>query len=150
MGDKRPRTVDELVNILDKVICSGKGWLQSLPPRDDGEIPSINAAKQLAEEASEFATSLSDAIKRGHIVSAYANERLLVDRFLHAARFFEEPMDVVAWSYWSMAEINQLTSSAMSQGAVNPQDREPMRKLLQGYSTLESFRVRQRPTDVQA
>ena len=133
MGDKRPRTVDELVNILDKVLCSGKGWLQSLPPRHDGEIPSNNAAKQLAEEASEFATSLSDAIKRGHIVSAYANERLLVDRFLHAARFFEEPRDVVGWSYWSIAEINRLVSSAMSQGAVNPQDRELMRELLQVY-----------------
>ena len=132
MEDKRPRTVDELVSILDKVICSGKGWLQSLPPRHDGEIPSINAAKQLAEEACEFATSVSDAIKRGNKVAAYANERLLVDRFLHAARFFEESMDVIKWSYWSIAEINQLANNAMSQGAVNQQDQAPTRKLLQG------------------
>ena len=132
MEDKRPRNVDELVSILDKVICSGKGWLQSLPPRHDGEIPSINAAKQLAEEACEFATSVSDAIKRGNKVAAYANERLLVDRFLHAARFFEESMDVIKWSYWSVAEINQLANNAMSQGAVNQQDQAPTRKLLQG------------------
>ena len=132
MEDKRPRTVDELVSILDKVICSGKGWLQSLPPRHDGEIPSINAAKQLAEEACEFATSVSDAIKRGNKVAAYANERLLVDRLLHAARFFEESMDVIKWSYWSIAEINQLANNAMSQGAVNQQDQAPTRKLLQG------------------
>ena len=132
MEDKRPRTVDELVSILDKVICSGKGWLQSLPPRHDGEIPSINAAKQLAEEACEFATSVSDAIKRGTKVAAYANERLLVDRFLHAARFFEESMDVIKWSHWSVAEINQLANNAMSQGAVNQQDQAPTRKLLQG------------------
>ena len=79
-------------------------------------------------------------------MSAYANERLLMDRFLHAARFFEEPMDVVGWSYYSMAEINQLASNAMSQGAVNPQDREPTRKLLQGirhWNRSESGKERQ-------
>ena len=130
MGNKCLWTVSELVSILDNVTCSGKAWLLSLPPRYEGEIPSINASKQLAEEACEFATSVSDAIKRGHTVAAYANERLLVDRFLHAARFFEESTDVIDWSYWSIAEINRLASNAMSQGAINPQDREPTRKIL--------------------
>ena len=91
---------------------------------------SVNAAKQLAEETCQFASSISGAIKLNHKVSAYANLRPLLDRFLHAARFFEEPMDTVTWSYWSMAEINRLVNNALSQGAVNPQDREPMRELL--------------------
>ena len=146
MDGKHQRTIDELVSTLDRVVCSGKGWLQSLPPRHDEEIPSINVAKQLAEETCEFATSLSDAIKRGHTVAAYANERLLVDRFLHAARFFEEPTDVTDWAYWSIAEINQLVNNAMSQGAVNPEDRQLTRELLQGirhWNRSESDKDRQ-------
>ena len=41
-------------------------------------------------------------------------------------------MDVVHWSYWSMAEISRQIGDALSQGAVNPQDHEAMRDLLQG------------------
>lgn len=121
---------DELVRQLDRVIGIGFNWLRSLPPRSEGEIPTVNAAKQLSEEACEFASSISNAIKLNQKVSAYANLRPLVDRWLHAAWFFEKPTDTIDWSYWSLAEINQLANNASSQGAVNPQDREPMRDLM--------------------
>ena len=127
--NKQSRTADDWVCLLDKVIGSGQGWLRSLPASDEDGIPSVSAGKQLAEEACEFATSISSAMKLGHKVSAYANLRLLSDRFLHAVRFFEKPADVVAWEYWSMAKINQLLNDAMSQGAVDPQHRETIREL---------------------
>ena len=122
---------EEWLRELDKVIRMGRGWLGVLPPRTEGEIPSVNAAKQLAEETCEFASCISAAIHLDHKVAAYANLRPLVDRLLHAARFFEEPENTVDWAYWSAAEFYRLASSALSQGSVNSQDREPMRGLLQ-------------------
>ena len=131
MKRKESWTTEEWLCELDKVIRMGRGWLGVLPPRSEGEIPSLNAAKQLAEEACEFASCISAAIHLDHKVAAYANLRPLVDRLLHAARFFEEPMDTIDWAYWSMAEINQHVNNALSQGSVNSHDREPMRGLLQ-------------------
>ena len=131
--DRPSQSIDELVEMLDCTIDSGKGWIESMPPRGEDETPPVNAAKQLTEEACEFATTISDAIKRDHTKSAYANLRLLLDRFLCAARFFEFPADLVPWAYWSMAELNQLASDSMSQGAVNPQDVYPMRHLLRHF-----------------
>ena len=140
------RDAHDWVRLLDNVIGFGQNWLRSLPPCDDNEIPSVHAAKQLAEEACEFAASISSAMKLGHKVSAYANLRLLSDRFLHATRFFEEPMDAVAWMYWSMAEINQLINEAMSQGTVDPQHHEAMRELqrsIRHWNRSESGKDRQ-------
>ena len=131
MNRKESWTTEEWLCELDKVIRMGRGWLGVLPPRTEGEIPSVNVAKQLAEEACEFASCISAAIHLDHKVAAYANLRPLVDRLLHAAWFFEEPMDTVAWAYWSMAEINQHMNNALSQGSVNSHDHEPMRGLLQ-------------------
>ena len=105
-------------------------WLASVPTRSAGEIPSINAAKQLAAEACEFASSISSAIQLNHKISAYANLRPLVDRLLHATLFFEESQHTVDWAYWSMAEIHRSIQNALSQGSVNPEDREDMRSLL--------------------
>ena len=136
----------EWIRELDKVISMGQGWLGVLPPRSEGEIPSVNAAKQLAEEACEFASCISAAVHLNHKVSAYANLRPLVDRLLHAARFFEEPENTVDWSYWSMAEINRLVNNALSQGSVNSQDRASMRCLLQDvrhWNRTESGKDRQ-------
>ena len=131
MKPKDSWSTEEWIRELDKVISLGRGWLGVLPSRSEGEIPSVNAAKQLAEEACEFASCISAAIHLNHKVAAYANLRPLLDRLLHAARFFEEPYDTVAWAYWSMAEINQHVNNALSQGAVNLEDRESMRGLLQ-------------------
>ena len=50
---------EEWIHELDNVISMGRGWLGGLPPRSEGEIPSANAAKQLAEEACEFASCIS-------------------------------------------------------------------------------------------
>ena len=128
MGEQ---VTDIWMDRLDRVINSGQGWGESLPPYSgDGEFPSITVAKQLASEVCEFAASISDAIKRDDKTAAYANLRPLLDRFLHIVWFFEEPLAVTDWTYWSIAEINQLVSDAMSQGAVNSQDREPMRELM--------------------
>ena len=74
---------EEWLRELDKVIRMGRGWLGVLPPRTEGEIPSVNAAKQLAEETCEFASCISAAIHLDHKVAAYANLRPLVDRLLH-------------------------------------------------------------------
>ena len=101
-----------------------------MPPRSAGEIPSINAAKQLAAEACEFASSISNAIQLNHKISAYANLRPLVDRLLHATLFFEDSQNTTDWAYWSMAELNWSVHNALSQGSVNPEDREDMRSLL--------------------
>ena len=122
-------STEEWIVELDKVIEAGGRWLEGLPPRSEGENPAVNAAKQLAEEACEFASSVSAAAQRSHWVSAYANLRPLVDRLLHAARFFEEPEITVDWLYWSTAEINRLVNNASSQGAVNAVDRDGMLRL---------------------
>ena len=129
-GPRQLWTIDEWVFLLDRVIALGRGWLQSLPPRNENENPSVSAAKQLSEEACEFATSISNAVKSGHIVSAFGNLRMLSDRLLHAAWFFENETDVVAWEYWSMAETSKHVSDAMSQQALHHQDRESLRKML--------------------
>ena len=52
-------STEEWIHELDNVISMGRGWLGGLPPRSEGEIPSANAAKQLAEEACEFASCIS-------------------------------------------------------------------------------------------
>ena len=132
MKQTEPRqlwTVDEWVFLLDQVIALGRGWLQSLPPRNENENPSVSAAKQLSEEACEFATSISNAVKSGHIVSAFGNLRMLSDRLLHAACFFENETDVVAWQYWSMAETSKIISDAMSQEAIHREDRGILREM---------------------
>ena len=129
-GPRQLWTVDEWVFLLDQVIALGRGWLQSLPPRNANEIPSVSAAKQLSEEACEFATSISNAVKSGHIVSAYGNLRMLSDRLLHAAWFFENETDVVDWEYWSMAETSKHVRDAMSQEAIHDEDREILREML--------------------
>ena len=115
-------STEEWIHELDNVISIGRGWLGGLPPRSEGEIPSANAAKQLAEEACEFASCISAAVHLNHKVSAYANLRPLLDRLLHAARFFEEPENTVDWSYWSMAELNQLVNNALSQAPIHRRD----------------------------
>ena len=122
---------EDWIRELDKVISLGRGWLVVQSPRSEGEIPSLNAAKQLAEEACEFASCISAAMNLNHKVAAYANLRPLVDRLLHAARFFEEPEDTSAWAYWSAAELSQLVHNVLREGAVNPEDRVGMRSLLQ-------------------
>lgn len=126
-------SAEEWIDELDKVIEVGGRWLGGLPPRSEGENPAVNAAKQLAEEVCEFASSVSAAAQRSHWVSAYANLRPLVDRLFHAARFFEEPENTVAWFYWSTAEINRLVSNALSQGSVNGGERDGMRSLLNDF-----------------
>ena len=139
-------STEEWIHELDNVISIGRGWLGGLPPRSGGEIPSANAAKQLAEEACEFASCISAAVHLNHKVSAYANLRPLLDRLLHAARFFEEPENTVDWSYWSMAELNRLVNNALSQGSVNSQDHDSVRSLLQDirhWNRTESGKDRQ-------
>ena len=133
MNRRDSRTTGEWIIELDKVIYMSRGWLGALPPRSEGEVLMVNAAKQLAEEACEFASAISGAIQLNHKVSAYANLRPLVDRLLHATKFFEEPQSTVDWAYWSMAEVNRSVNNALSQGSVNPEDRDSMRSLLQNF-----------------
>ena len=66
-------STEEWIVELDKVIEAGGRWLEGLPPRSEGENPAVSAAKQLAVEACEFASSVSAAAQRSHWVSAYAN-----------------------------------------------------------------------------
>ena len=146
MKHRYSQTTAEWVEELDKVIYMSRGWLAALPPRSEGEVLMVNAAKQLAEEACEFASSISGAIHLNHKISAYANLRPLVDRLLHATRFFEEPQNTVDWAYWSVAELNQSVNNALSQGSVNPEDHDAMRSLLQNFrqwNRTESGKERQ-------
>ncbi len=128
-GNRESWSDDEWVCSLDEVIALGQGWLQSLPPRNETEIPLVGAAKQLSGEACEFATSISNAVKSGHMVAAFGNLRMLSDRLIHATWFFENPGDVTPWEYWSLAEIDKQISDAMSQGAADHQDRESLREM---------------------
>ena len=54
MKPKDSWSTEEWIRELDKVISLGRGWLGVLPSRSEGEIPSVNAAKQLAEEVCEL------------------------------------------------------------------------------------------------
>ena len=124
------RTSEEWLLELHEVIQLGEEWIRTLPPRSANEVLMANAAKQLADEACQFASAISNAIQRNHKVAAYANLRPLVDRLLHATRFFETPKDNVDWMYWSVAEINRSVNNALSQRAVNKEDRDAVRALL--------------------
>ena len=115
---------------LDKVITMSQDWLAAQPPRSEADLPSITAAKQLADETCQFASSISAAVKVNHTTAAYANLRPLVDRLFHAARFFEDPMDAMAWAYWSNAEFHRLLSAVLQGGSVNPENRDGIRDLL--------------------
>ncbi len=128
-GNEESWTEDEWVCLLEEVIAWGQGWLQSLPLRNENEIPSVSAAKQLSEEACEFATSISNAVKSSHMIAAFGNLRLLSDRLLHATWFFENPEDVTPWEYWSLAEIDKQISDAMSRGAADSPERESLRAI---------------------
>ena len=130
MNHRNTWTTQDWLGGLDNVISIGQSWLQTLPPRIEDELRSINAAKQLADEVCQFASSISSALHLNHKVAAYANLRPLLDRLFHAALFFEDLTRTSDWAYWSMAEINRLLNNALSQGAVNPSDRDAMRDLL--------------------
>ena len=118
------------LNELDEIIAFGQDWLSAQPPRSEADIPSVTAAKQIADEACQFASSISAAIKLNHTTAAYANLRPLVDRLLHAARFFENPMDAMDWAYWSKAELHRLISIVLERGSTNPEDRDATREIL--------------------
>ena len=118
------------LNELDKVITRSQDWLAAQPLRSEADLPSITAAKQLADETCQFASSISAAVKVDHRTAAYANLRPLVDRLFHAARFFEDPMDAMAWAYWSNAEFYRLLSAVLQGGSVNPESRAEIRDLL--------------------
>ena len=128
--ESKTSTTNERTGILECVTKLGQEWMKSTKPRVDEEPIGANAAKQLAEEALQFATLIRIAAEAGYIVPAYANLRLLLDRLLHATQFFVEIEDVTAWMWWSAAEINKLTRDAMSQGAVNKENYEGMREMI--------------------
>ena len=115
---------------LDNITTLGQDWLSAQPPRSEDDIPSVTAAKQLADEACQFASTISAAIKLNHTTSAYANLRPLVDRLLHAARFFENPMDAMDWAYWSKAELYRLINIVLEQGSTNTDDRDATKEIL--------------------
>ena len=117
------------LNELDKVITFAQDWLSAQPPRSEADIPSVTAAKQLADETCQFASSISAAIKLNHTTAAYANLRPLVDRLFHAARFFESPMDAMDWAYWSNAELHRLLGAVLEGGSVNPENRDAIRDI---------------------
>ncbi len=108
-----------LTQKLDETIIKTRIWLDSLPPYHDKEFPSTSVAKQLASEAYEFATSVSDAIKRDNVVSAYANLRMLMDRAAYAARFVFDPTDLTEWARWSLAKLYYDLSNANSRGLMD-------------------------------
>ena len=114
---------------LDKIITFGQDWLCAQPLRSEADIPSVTAAKQIADEACQFASSISAAIKLNHTTAAYANLRPLVDRLFHAARFFENPMDAMDWAYWSNAEFHRLLGAVLEGGSVNPENRDAIRDI---------------------
>ena len=128
--ESKTSTTNERTDILECVTKLGQEWMKSTKPRVDEEPIGANAAKQLAEEALQFATLIRIAAEAGYIVPAYANLRLLLDRLLHATQFFVEIEDVTAWMWWSAAEINKLAHDAMSQGAVNKENYEGMREMI--------------------
>ena len=128
--ESKTSTTNERTGILEYVTKLGQEWMKSTKPRVDEEPIGANAAKQLAEEALQFATLIRIAAEAGYIVPAYANLRLLLDRLLHATQFFVEIEDVTAWMWWSTAEMNKLAHDAMSQGAVNKENYEGMREMI--------------------
>ena len=114
---------------LDKIITFGQDWLCAQPLRSEADIPSVTAAKQIADEACQFASSISAAIKLNHTTAAYANLRPLVDRLFHAARFLENPMDAMDWAYWSNAELHRLLGAVLEGGSINPENRDAIRDI---------------------
>jgi len=133
MPSRKTQTVEEWTAKLDQAITYAEGWLSQQNSRSTGEFPSVNSAKQLVQESIEFATCVSSAIKGGHRTAAYANLRPLLDRLLHTVWFFENLERVLDWYYWSMAEMATIVDRAMSQKAINAEDREEMRKLARHF-----------------
>ena len=146
MNHRHTWTTQDWIDGLDNVISTSKRWLGTLAPRTEDELPSINAAKQLADEACQFASAISSAMHLNHKVAAYANLRPLLDRLFHAALFFEDLTRTTEWAYWSTAENNRIMADALSQGAVNPSDRDAMRdsvRAIRHWNRTESGTDRQ-------
>lgn len=140
------RATQDSLDRFDNVLSASKCWLATLSSRTEHELPSINAAKQLADEACQFASCISGAMHLHHKVAAYANLRPLLDRLLHSASFFEDLTRTTDWAYWSMAETQRIVSDALSQQAVNPSDHAPMRDLIRDihlWNQTESGKSRQ-------
>ena len=129
-ADRRSWNTQDWVNELDKVITFAQDWLSAQPPQSAADLPSVTAAKQIADETCQFASSISTAVKLNHTTAAYANLRPLVDRLFHAARFFENLMDAMAWAYWSNAELHRLLSAVLEGGSINPENRDAIRDIL--------------------
>ena len=123
------RNSAEWLNELDKVITFSQDWL-SAQLQSEADIPSVAAAKQLAHESCQFASSISASVKLNHTTVAYANLRPLVDRLFHAARFFENPLDAMDWAYWSNAELHRLLGAVLEGGSVNVENRVEIRDIL--------------------
>ena len=133
MPSRKTQTAEEWTATLDQAITYSEGWLSQQKPRSGREFPPVNSAKQLLRESIEFATCVNNAIRAGHRTAAYANLRPLLDRLLHTVWFFENQERVLDWYYWCKAETAALVDRAMSQKAINAEDREEMRKLARHF-----------------
>ena len=119
--------LSRLHSVVDRV----EDWMGHLEPRNEKEIPLLNAARQLLSESCQFATAVADCICRGNMIAAYSNLRPLIERKLHLKAFWEDPNLQGDWEQWGMAKLSNLISGRLSRHDFNPTQIPEARAVLQ-------------------
>ena len=133
-------------DLLDERIFTNsvRVWASLLPSIRNRDV---RIARSLAADACGFAASIFDATERGDIVAAQSNARSLIERYLYAKHFWDNPTDGYAWADWSDATMYYELSTGLAKGIIRDQAEAKLlrRTLLDGLRTEWGLDLQEEP-----